>query len=88
MMSGFAEFIWEWGQLRSGFNWRTFHLVMIEVEDDRMCGAVEVTVVALGVGVRARWTYDSTFTRRMAEEVEAVEAAMSAALTPTKEPKP
>ncbi len=61
MKNLFASFIWEWGQLRRGFNWRTFHLVMIEFEDDRMTGGIEATAILLGVGVRVRWTYDTTY---------------------------
>jgi hypothetical protein len=59
-MEVFAEFINEWRQLGSGWNWRTFHPVMIEVEDDRMMGGVEATVIVLGLGVRVRWNYRET----------------------------
>lgn len=33
---------------------------MIEVEDDRMMGGIEATVIVLGLGVRVRWNYAVT----------------------------
>ena len=77
-MSFFANLIWQWNQLRPGFNWRTFHLVMFEVEDDRILGAVEATIVLLGVGFRVRWTY--TRTEKMQDILDQV-AEIDAALT-------
>lgn len=55
-----VSLISEWDQVGSDYNWRTFHPVMIEVEDDRMLGAAEATLTLLGFGVRVRWTYTET----------------------------
>ena len=54
------EFIFEWKQLTPGWNWRTFHPIMIEFEDDRSLGGVETTIVILGVGFRFRYDYATT----------------------------
>ncbi len=50
----------DWSQLRPGFNWRTFRLVDIEFEDDRMMGALEATFVVFGIGGSVRWNYRLT----------------------------
>lgn len=54
------NWIEEWSQFLPGYNWRTFHPVMIEVEDDRIMGGVEMTLVVVGVGFRVRWNYKRT----------------------------
>jgi hypothetical protein len=53
----FAHFINEWPQIAPGYNWRTFHPLMIELEHDEWLGGVEASVIVLGIGVRFRWTY-------------------------------
>lgn len=69
----FAEFKNDWTQFRRGFNWRTFRLALFEVEDDRMFGAVEATVILLGLGVRVRWTYTITeVAQRLADDCERI----------------
>jgi len=66
----FFDLIEEWSQLTPGWNWRTFHPIMIEFEDDRMMGAVEGTVIFLGLGFRFRWNYRETEqTRKIARQV-------------------
>jgi len=52
----------EWTQFFDRCNWYTFHPLMIEVEDERNMGGVEVTVIVLGLGFRARWNYARTKT--------------------------
>lgn len=56
----FIEGIEQWSQMLPGYNWRTFHVIMVEVEDDRMMGGVECTFIVLGLGFRARWNYRRT----------------------------
>lgn len=63
--------VFDWSQIRSGYNWRTFRLIMVEVEDDRMFGAVEATVVLLGFGLRVRWTH--TLTDKMEDLLDGME---------------
>lgn len=68
------EWIEQWSQFLEDCNWRTFNVVQAELEDDRMFGAVEMTLVLAGIGFRARWTYAETETtrelRRRVEEIE------------------
>ena len=66
----FMHWVNEWPQLLGGCNWYTYHLVMIEFEDDRIMGAVECTFIILGLGFRARWNYKVT--ERVAEMQEAI----------------
>lgn len=56
----FLHWIEEWSQFFEPSNWRTFHPIFIEMEDDRIMGGVEATVIILGVGVRLRWNYTIT----------------------------
>jgi hypothetical protein len=56
----FLEWIEQWSQLRPGYNWRTFQIIQIEVEDDRSMGGAEATVVLLGLGFRIRVNYAKT----------------------------
>ncbi len=70
----FIELIEEWSQFTPGWNWRTFHPIMLEFEDDRMMGAVEGTVIFLGLGFRFRWNYRETEkTRELAAAVKDIE---------------
>jgi len=56
----FVEWIEQWSQFFEPCNWRTFQFCFIEIEDDRVLGAVEGTFVVLGLGFRARYTYCET----------------------------
>lgn len=56
----FVEFINQWHQFAPGYNWRTFHLIKIEFEDDRIMGGVEATFTFLGLGIRVRYNYVET----------------------------
>lgn len=53
----FVEWIEQWSQFVSGCNWYTFHPIKLEIEDDRIMGGVEATVIVLGLGLRVRWNY-------------------------------
>lgn len=67
------EWIEQWSQFFERCNWRTFNVAQVELEDDRMFGAVEMTVVLLGIGFRVRWTYAETeATRELRERVDAL----------------
>lgn len=56
----------EWRELfpRGDWNWRTFHVVQVEIEDDRMMGNWELTVVLLGLGFRLVWVGEDTEARK------------------------
>lgn len=58
----FFEFINEWTQFSKGWNWRTFHPFMIEVEEDRCMGGFEATFIFMLVGFRVRVNYVETNT--------------------------
>ena len=69
-----AHAINDWPQFlhRQEYNWRTFHLIHIYVEDDKMLGSFEVEVALLGLGFRIRFGIRETATleelrARMAE---------------------
>lgn len=66
----FFEGIEEWSQFFTPCNWRDFHPVHLYVEDDRIMGGVEATLIVLGVGFRVRWNYART------EQVEEIKARM------------
>jgi len=57
------EFINQWPEFGPGYNWRTFNPILIEIEDDRMMGAIEFRCVILMLGIRVRYTY--TITEKM-----------------------
>lgn len=69
-----VQFIEQWSQLFTRRNWYTFHLVMIEFEDDAHMGGVEATIIVLGLGLRVRWNHTETEEvielKRRIEEVE------------------
>lgn len=70
-----VEFINEWREFGPHLNWRTFHPLMLEIEDDRMMGAVEFTIIILMLGIRVRLTYtDTDFTAELAAHVESIKA--------------
>lgn len=56
----FVEGIEEWSQFFTPCNWRTFHPVMLEAEDDTSMGGFEITTIILGLGFRIRWNYAET----------------------------
>lgn len=56
----FVDWIEEWSQFLGGCNWYTFHPVLIEIEDDRIMGGIEATVIVLGLGARVRWNHTKT----------------------------
>ena len=60
--SSLAHFINDWRQLfrRGEYNWRTFNLVKVYVEDDTMLGGLEIEVALLGLGVRVRFGLKET----------------------------
>jgi hypothetical protein len=60
--SSLAHFINDWRQLfrRGEYNWRTFNLIKVYVEDDTMLGGLEIEVALLGLGVRVRFGLKET----------------------------
>lgn len=64
----------EWSQFFEGCNWRTFHPLHIELEDDRIMGGAEFTVIVMGLGFRVRWNYART--EQVNQITESVEQIM------------
>lgn len=59
--TGFTIYwIEEWSQFVQRCNWYTFHPIQFEIEDERNMGGFEVTVIIMGLGLRARWNYEET----------------------------
>lgn len=57
----------------SGYNWYTFDIIEISIENDTMMGAFEATFKLFGVGFRWRWNHSETeLTNRLAKQVEAI----------------
>lgn len=54
------NWIEEWSQFFQPCNWYTFHPIMIELEDERNMGGVELTLIVLGLGFRIRWNHTET----------------------------
>lgn len=53
--------VWEeWSQFFERCNWRTFRLVLVDIEDDKLFGAFETTITLVGIGLRLRWTHTRT----------------------------
>lgn len=50
----------QWSQFLGGCNWYTFNVFQFEIEDDRHMGGVELTLIVLGLGFRARYNYSTT----------------------------
>jgi hypothetical protein len=66
----FIDWIEEWSQFFEPCNWRTCRVFKWEIEDDRIMGGVETTLIVLGLGFRLRWNYART------EQVDQINAAM------------
>lgn len=77
----FAHPIEQWSQFFCACNWRTFNPILIEVEDDRIMGGVEATIILLGVGLRVRWNYAETeAVTDMKEQVEKIDRALGVSM--------
>jgi hypothetical protein len=71
----FFDWIEEWSQFFQQCNWRTFHFTQFEVEDDRSLGAIEATLILLGLGFRVRWNYKTTvFVAQLQQQVDDVKS--------------
>lgn len=66
----FIDPIEHWSQFFTPCNWYDFTFIKLEVEDDRIMGGVEATVIVLGLGLRVRWNYAKT------ERVEEIKASV------------
>lgn len=70
----FVEWIEEWSQFFEACNWYTFRPFMLEFEHEVNMGGVEMTLVIMGLGFRARWNYRETETvKKIKRDVEAIE---------------
>ena len=56
----FVEFFEQWSQFFGRCNWYTFHPVHFEVENDKILGGIEATIIVLGFGLRWRWNHTET----------------------------
>lgn len=56
----FVDWIEEWSQFFRKDNWRIFHPVLLEFEDDIILGGYELSIIFLGLGVRVRWNRKET----------------------------
>lgn len=73
----FIEPIEQWSQFFERCNWYDFTFIKFDVEDDRIMGGVECTLVLLGLGFRARWNYARTErVDEIARSVEEIKAAL------------
>jgi len=73
----FIDWIEQWSQFFTACNWRTFHVAQFEIEDDRIMGGVEATIILFGVGFRARWNYERTDrVEEISKSVEAIRASL------------
>jgi hypothetical protein len=70
----FFSFTNQWNQLRPGFNWRTFTLLQIEVEEESFTGRVSASFALLGLVAEIQYVYDDTFNREMQEIMDGVES--------------
>ena len=68
--------IFEWGQVLPGYNWRTFHPVCVQVDDDSIMGSVELTVIVLGIGLRVQWVYKEQSMDSLADALGAFQKEM------------
>jgi hypothetical protein len=50
----------EWSQFFRNDNWYTFRPILIEFENDKIMGGLEVTVIILGLGVTVRYNHTIT----------------------------
>lgn len=66
----FAETIFEWRQLRGGFNWYTFTLINIYFEKDDFTGGYECEFILLGLGLRFRYNTARFYEKMKEWEVE------------------
>ena len=58
--NAFIELDCQWKQLLAGYNWYTFNLINIEIENDIIMGGYECTFVLLGFSIRWRWNHTET----------------------------
>ena len=75
-MSIHLSVIFEWGQVLPGYNWRTFHPVCVQVDDDSIMGSVELTVIVLGIGLRVQWVYKEQSMDSLADALGAFQKEM------------
>jgi len=54
------EFYCEWPAvlMPSRYNWTTFTVIHLEIENERNMGGFEIKAMLLGFGIRWRWNYN------------------------------
>ena len=72
----FIHWIEDWSQFFRPCNWYTLRPILVEFEDDRIMGGVELTAILLGVGFRVRFNYART--EKVDEMISSVEDIVSA----------
>ena len=71
------EALCDWEQFLnpSAYNWHTFRFASFEIENDKMLGGLEVQMVFLGLGFRARWNHsDTELTDRISQEIDQIQS--------------
>lgn len=69
----FIDWIEQWSQFVRHDNWNTFNFIQIEFEDDRCMGAVETTIIFLGLGFQLRWNYkDTDLSKQLTENIREI----------------
>ena len=81
-MSEYRGFYWnwieEWSQFFQPCNWYTFHPIMIELEDERNMGGVELTLIVLGLGFRIRWNHTETeMVEKIKSDIDALDLGIN-----------
>ena len=54
----------DYSQFFDKCNWYTFRFAFIELENDAIMGAYELTFIILGLGIRIRWDHTETDEKR------------------------
>lgn len=74
---GYVQFLQDWAEWFTGqYNWRNFHFIAIQYEDEWCMGNRECVLYFLGVGLRICWVYnehaeDRIEVKRRMEEIKA-----------------
>lgn len=56
---GYIQLLQDWAEwFQRDYNWRNFHFIGLEYEDEFCMGNREFVLYLLGIGVRIYWIYD------------------------------
>jgi len=70
------QWLQDWSEwFQKGYNWRNFHLIVMEYEDEVALGNREIVMYLLGFGFRIYWHYaDTALHRRIKKDMEDLRA--------------